>query len=73
MVDERQRARATVALAIARTNATRRAQFQYSVLWAAGCILGALAIGGAMDPWQLYILSVILISIGAWHNGRLSV
>ena len=53
-----------------RANATR--MFEYSVLWLAGCVLGCLAIGGAMGPWQLYILSVILISIGAWHNGRLS-
>jgi len=70
MVDERQRARDTVALAKTRTRAGKR--FQYSVLWVAGCILLALAVAGSYGPWELYILGILMTTASAWHHGRLS-
>ena len=61
--------------ALARLNATRaimRRQFEYSVLWVGGLVLLGLAVAGAYDPGALYILGIIMTTVGAWHSGRLS-
>ena len=61
--------------ALARLNATRaimRRQFEYSVLWFCGLVLLGLVVMSPGDPWGLYIIGIILTTIGAWHNGRLS-